>query len=241
MTRKNSFTEGLSCKFDGSSHKVTGIGATKDEKHLIHSYKGEKIMNETENKDYTITYWYSMWTESYSVTGIDNKKATEINIPSTYDDGENGEHPVTSIDTMAFWDCSSLKSITISEGVTSIGEEAFADCHSLENVDLPETLTSIGKHAFWSCGSLKELTIPENVRSINEGAFAGCRELRNVTFRKTEDWFVTDAEPESNEPDESEYAFVADVTNPEDSAWELISDFAGFNWRRTVRISTQAE
>ncbi|MDO4995351.1 MAG: leucine-rich repeat protein, partial [Bacteroidales bacterium] len=45
---------------------------------------------------------------------------------------------VTSIGYYAFLDCSSLTSVTISEGVTSIGGRAFYQCSSLTSVTIPE-------------------------------------------------------------------------------------------------------
>ena len=41
---------------------------------------------------------------------------------------------MTSIGESAFYDCSSLTSVTIPNSVTSIGNEAFAYCENIENV-----------------------------------------------------------------------------------------------------------
>jgi hypothetical protein len=46
---------------------------------------------------------------------------------------------VTSIGERAFWDCSSLTSITIPNGVTSIGQGAFFGCSSLATINIPDS------------------------------------------------------------------------------------------------------
>ena len=84
---------------------------------------------------------------------------------------------VTSIGDYAFNDCSSLTSITIPEGVTTIGARTFSACSSLESITIPESVTSIGRKAFAECSSLESITIPINVTSIGEDAFADCDNL----------------------------------------------------------------
>ncbi len=57
-------------------------------------------------------------------------------------------YSVTSIGDYAFWDCSSLTSITIPNSVTSIGSYAFSRCSSLTSIIIPNSVTSIGYDAF---------------------------------------------------------------------------------------------
>ena len=75
---------------------------------------------------------------------------------------------------------SSLKSITIPNGVTSIGGNAFVGCASLVNVTIPEGVTEIPASAFSSCTSLTSISIPSSVTEIAFRAFNGCSSLSSV-------------------------------------------------------------
>ncbi len=48
----------------------------------------------------------------------------------------------------AFYNCSSLTSVVIGNGVTSIGGYAFSNCSSLTSIVIPDSVTSIGNSAF---------------------------------------------------------------------------------------------
>jgi len=88
--------------------------------------------------------------------------------------------PVTSIKELAFFDCGSLRSIIIPEGVTSIGDSAFSCCTMLNSITIPDSVTSIEDRAFCDCSSLTSITIPEGVTSIGDGAFSGCYSLESI-------------------------------------------------------------
>ena len=66
----------------------------------------------------------------------------EIVLPDSY----NGEN--YKIGNCAFYNCSSLTSITIPESVTSIGDDAFYGCSSLYSVTIGSGVQSIGSNAF---------------------------------------------------------------------------------------------
>ena len=59
--------------------------------------------------------------------------------------------PVTSIGNYAFYQCSSLTSVTMSTNVTSIGVSAFDTCTSLSGIAIGNSVISIGLGAFASC------------------------------------------------------------------------------------------
>ncbi|MDD6994762.1 MAG: leucine-rich repeat protein [Candidatus Borkfalkiaceae bacterium] len=82
----------------------------------------------------------------------------------------------------AFYNCSSLTSVTIGNSVTSIGSYAFRGCSSLTSVTIGNSVTSIGSYAFRYCSSLKSVTIGNSITSIGSSAFDGCSSLTSVTI-----------------------------------------------------------
>lgn len=56
-------------------------------------------------------------------------------------------------------------------GITSIRPYAFWKCSGMKNLTLSDDVRIIGDHAFEGCG-LKEVVIPDNVEVVGEGCFA---------------------------------------------------------------------
>ena len=97
--------------------------------------------------------WYNLITKAKAaeVTHKDGVYYTGVvNIPDniTYNEVD---YSVTSIGDWAFYQCSSLTSVTIPSSVKSIGDWAFRDCSSLTSVTIPNSVTSIGNYAFSGC------------------------------------------------------------------------------------------
>lgn len=109
---------------------------------------------------------------------------------------------ITQIGNRAFYNCSSLTSVCLSnnletiseecfsytglasvvipEGVKTLSSSVFSYCTSLQSVVLPNTLTNIGGSCFYWCRSLTNIVIPSSVNTINQWAFAYCNKLTGV-------------------------------------------------------------
>ena len=94
---------------------------------------------------------------------IDDIKQDTVQTTYTFD--TLGEHTVkykldgTSIENSAFYNCTSLTSITIPNSVTSIGLQAFYRCSGLTSVTIGNSVTSIDGEAFIDCTALTSVTI----------------------------------------------------------------------------------
>ena len=131
--------------------------------------------NITSNTEAEVTFKGSSY-DQYS-----NEYSGSITIPATVTH-EDVNYSVTSIGEWAFSYCSSLKAITIPEGMTSIGDDAFYNCSGLESITLSKSVTSIRKWAFHGCSSLKAITLPEGMTSIGECVFYKCSGLESITI-----------------------------------------------------------
>ena len=110
-------------------------------------------------------------------------------VVSSYNFETFGEHTVkytladpTNIGNSAFYNCSSLTSLTIPNSVTSIGNNAFYGCRGLTSVTIPNSVTTIGEGAFYQCTGLTSVTIGNSVTTIGSNAFSSCTSLTSVTL-----------------------------------------------------------
>ena len=134
--------------------------------------------------------WYEIITKTGEAKVIKSQNVTysgNIVIPETVE-YEGNVYNVTGIGNEAFWGCSSLKNITISDNITNIGQYAFYNCNNLLAITMSNNLETIGSQAFWGCSSLSSITIPSSVTNIGSQAFESCRRLASVYISDLNAW-----------------------------------------------------
>ena len=111
----------------------------------------------------------------YDIVGF--KGGAKIASRITY---KGNTYEVLSIGYGAFYNCTGLESIEISENVTSIGERAFQGCSKLTSVEIPKSVKKIGEWAFSGCSKLTSIVIPNSVTSFGRETFSGCTGLTSI-------------------------------------------------------------
>lgn len=147
-----------------------------------------KVTGTLNDDDFGILKTYMTKLYSLDLSGITNTtlpdkafqdKATliDIKLPDN----------LTAIPDYAF-DACKFTSIDIPNSVVSIGNSAFYECTSLKEVSLSENLTSIGSKAFYGCSALGSITIPGSVVSMKGQSFYGCDALKQVNIEDIGKW-----------------------------------------------------
>ena len=144
---------------------------------------------------------------------------TEIVLPTTEYNYE--------IYKYAFYNCSSLTSITIPDSVTSISNYALYGCSRLTGITIPDSVTSIGRFAFDGCSSLTSIIIPDSVISIGSYAFDGCSSLTSITFADTTTWYRTSNFTDWNN---KTGGTQTSVTNASTNATNFKSTYYNYYW-----------
>lgn len=88
---------------------------------------------------------------------------TNLIIPSSFNI-EGQDYQISKINENALRGNSSVKTITIQNGITSIGKGAFAECSVLENVKIPDSVSRIEEDAFLKDNKLKKIDISGKAR-----------------------------------------------------------------------------
>lgn len=92
---------------------------------------------------------------------------------------------VTEIRDNAFYECGSLKQITLPGTIEKIGHHGFYGCYSLESIVIPDSVTEIGMGSFSGCTALSYAALPEGIVSLPESCFRSCTSLKNIIIPDT--------------------------------------------------------
>lgn len=141
----------------------------------------ETIKNRTTISLYGSTYVTSkglfvrrnMVDDIYMVVGMGECTDSDLVIPPTH----NGKR-ITSIDSRAFENSASIKTVVTGQNVETIGSYAFKNCPNLTKVTITDSVTILGRsmgEVFANCSSLETVSIPKSVTQMGVNMFKGCK------------------------------------------------------------------
>ena len=82
----------------------------------------------------------------------------------------------------AFYECDTLKEISIPNGIISIEMYSFYGCESLIKASIPDNVKNLGTNAFQKCDVLTDVTLGKGITKISSYAFADCAELKSIVI-----------------------------------------------------------
>lgn len=139
-------------------------------------------------------------TQSYFGNSTSSTTSTKYYIPSTL---KSVTITGGKILYGAFYNCSDLTSIILSDSVTYISSYAFYNCSGLTGISIPNNVTGIGEKAFDGCSgiiqnangisyvdkwiigcdtSVTSVSLRPNIKGIGNRAFYNCSELTSITI-----------------------------------------------------------
>lgn len=121
----------------------------------------------------------SMFSEAF--TYCRNLRKAEFQLDEVAENGVGTRKTgLTTLPYNCFYQCNSLESLELPEGITKIGDYALQDNWKLKQISLPNTLETIGAHFLCRALSLKSFYVPASVKSIDGAFLHGCESLRDI-------------------------------------------------------------
>lgn len=100
---------------------------------------------------------------------------------------------LTELGNFCFYNCDSLKTLSIPEGIETVREATFMNSKSLQRVTLPSTIKTVERAAFAECDSIKKITLGNNIEALGDYAFGTLlTDGRGETILSYESGSVTD-------------------------------------------------
>ena len=131
------------------------------------------------------------------VKGVSGYKGTapEVTVPNNI-----GGHQISYIYTNTFEGNTTMKSLTVSDGLTvyslsgcdvekvklgkntKVLEGTFAGCKKLKEINIPSSWEEIKDGLFADCESLTKVVLPDTIKHIGFQSYAGCTGLTSITL-----------------------------------------------------------
>ena len=134
-----------------------------------YALSGQKLFYRIMNRD-------SLWVHITSPNGGDNwdgyqRPAGDLVIPDYVQDTTLTRWKVVGINDATFAYCTGLRSVTMPNTITYLGQSAFYGCSVLRNVNLSNKIDYIRDNTFAYCTALYSIVIPDGVKELHGRAF----------------------------------------------------------------------
>ena len=162
-------------------HLIQRIAALVSGAVLLAGIAVLPVSAEGETESAKETFTDGMFTFAYVDDGVElcgcQTTAFSVRLPSE----TNGKR-IVGIADGAFYNCTTLQSVFLSDGIRYLGKYAFAGCESLLTLEIPDTVETIGDNAFSGCIELQSLQLPAHLTEIPEGMCYTCVSLTDVNI-----------------------------------------------------------
>lgn len=140
-----------------------------------------------------INFVYDDASSNYSIDAKENGcDLPAVIVPSVYDDGTHGSHPVSVLLSEAFSDWNAMKWISLPTSLTKIGDFVFAGCDSLTELAIPEGVTAMEQYALAKCANLSKVTFPSTLAHVGIALFYKDYSIAKIEVASGNPTFTTD-------------------------------------------------